>query len=245
MNAPESPWQMIDATNQLAVDLYHGTSTLFLDSILKNGLGGVNPVTDLKLLELSKEVYELSTQHLKETQLFQVSSYSFKKMAEQSNSGKFNFQHGDTYLSPTKHTAARYAISKRYGSELLTYTIDFLKLLIELKIKYVTVDLYKKYPKVFGLIESNPSPLLIQAKSIAVSSLSDEHGNSPFENLKNINELMSESSDLRDMMLQQTNFRLTSPVSASDLKLFLINVQNWSSLSPKYNLYEIKKESIN
>ena len=45
--------------NKISVDLYHGTSTLFLDSIIENGLGGVNPVTEWNLIELCKEVYKL------------------------------------------------------------------------------------------------------------------------------------------------------------------------------------------
>src|ERR1044071_6013102 len=92
---------MINDENHLTIDLFHGTSTLFMDSIIQNGLGGINPVIEWKLLELSKEVYELSEQHLQETKLFKVSSTSFKKMTEQSNGGSFNFQHGDTYLSPS------------------------------------------------------------------------------------------------------------------------------------------------
>ncbi|SHJ79356.1 hypothetical protein SAMN02745146_0182 [Hymenobacter daecheongensis DSM 21074] len=243
MNSSERTLRMVDATNQLTIDLYHGTSTLFLDSILKNGLGGINPVTDWKLLELSKEVYTLSEQHLRETHLFQLSAPSFQQMIKQSNGGSFNFQHGDTYVSPAKQTAARYAISKRYGSELLTYTIDFLKELLALNIQYVKTTLYRKNLKVFGLIESNPSPLLIQVKGVNISSLLDEHGANPRKNLEEIDEWLDISSDM--LGLQQTNFRLAAPVGAEKLKLFLINVQNWNPLSPKYNLYEIKAEAIN
>ena len=235
---------MINHNTKLPIDLYHGTSTLFLDSIIKNGLGGINPAIEWKVLELTQEVYKLSELHLKETHLFQVSSNSFKQMAKQSNNG-FNFQHGDTYLSPARSTAARYAMSKRYGSELLTYTIDFLKELISLDIHYVKNNLYKKYPKVFGLIEANPSPLIIQVKNLSASSLLNEYGESATENLKEINELMNETSSMRDRMLQQTNFRLTTPVGADNLKFFLVNVQNWDPYGPKYNMYELKPESIN
>ena len=167
---------MINEENNLTVDLYHGTSTLFLDSIVSNGLGGINPVKDWNLLELSKEVYDLSVEHLQGTQLFQVSSLAFKLMTEQKNSGSFNFQHGDTYLSASKITAANYAISKRYGSEILTYTIDFLKELLTLNIPYVKQELYRKYSGVFELIEANPFPLLIQLSNVNTSSLLNEHG---------------------------------------------------------------------
>ena len=231
---------MITTESKLTINLYHGTSTLFLDSIVHNGLGAVNPVNEWKLLELSKEVYALSEQYLKETKLFQVSSYSYKSMTEQTNSGSFNFQHGDTYLSPSKQTAARYAINKRYGSEMLTYTIDFLKELLSLDIKYVKSDLFRKYPKVFGLIEANPSPLLIQVSNVKISSLLSEHGADPQANLDEVEQHINESPDFFDTIMQQTNFRLISPMQVDDLKLWLINVQKWHNLSPQYNLYEIK-----
>jgi hypothetical protein len=235
--------QIINSKCQLTINLFHGTSTLFLDSIIQNGLGGLNPVVEWRLLELCKEVYQLSEQHLKETLLFQRSSYSFKKMAEQSNSGSFNFQHGNTYLSPSKQTASRYAINKRYGSELLTYTIDFLNELLKLEIQYVKSDLFRKYPKIFGLIEANPSPLLIQVKNVIVSSLVSEHGQDPTKNLERVDELINESSDFFDVALQQTNFRLIAPVTSDKLRFWLINVQKWNSLTPQYNLYELRPEN--
>ena len=140
---------IINTDNQLNIDLYHGTSTLFLDSIVENGLGGINPIAEWKILDLCKEVYGLSEQHLTETELFQKSAYSLKLMAEQTNNGGFNYQHGDCYLSPSMQTAARYAIDMEYGSEILSYTMMFLKELINRDIQGVKSDLYRKYPKLF------------------------------------------------------------------------------------------------
>lgn len=223
----------------LPVDLYHGTSTLFLDSIIASGLGAVNPIKEWNVLELSKEVYDLSVIHLQETGLFQVSSSSFKFMTEQKNSGSFNFQHGSTYLSPSKQTAAHYAIRKRYGSEILTYTIEFLKELLCMDISYVKKDLYMKYPEIFGFIECCPSPLLVQVSNVNKWSLLDEYGSDPQQNINQIEELAIEDSSLIDTYLQQCNFRLTSPVTVENLKFWLINVQEWNPQFPKYNLYQI------
>jgi len=239
-NASMKQVNIINAEDKLTVDLFHGTSTLFLDSIVQNGLGALNPITEWKLLELSKEVYNLSDQYLKETKLFQVSSFSFKNMTEQSNGGAFNFQHGDTYLSPSLKTAVHYAIHKEYGSELLTYTIKLLKELLNKDIPYVKQDLFSKYSKIFGLIESKPSPLLIQVKNVKASSLLNEHGKDPSHNLEQMQEMINESKEFFELMMQQTNFRLTRPVETSNLIFWLINVQIWDIHSPKYNLYEIK-----
>jgi len=235
---------IINSDNQLTVDLFHGTSTLFLDSIIKNGLGGMNPLSEWKILDLCKEVYELSREHLQETDLFRLSSYSFQNMAEQSNTGTFNFQHGDSYLSPSKYTAARYAINKEYGSELLTYTIDFLKELLNKDIPYVKKDLFRKYPKIFGLIKARPSPLLIQVKNVNVSFLLSEHGKDPKYNIERMEEEMNSNDDLFDAVMQQTNFRLKTSILANDLRFYLINVQKWNSFKSQYNLYEINTNEI-
>ena len=36
--------EIFDENGRLLIDLYHGTSTLFLDSIIANGFGAVNPI---------------------------------------------------------------------------------------------------------------------------------------------------------------------------------------------------------
>lgn len=107
--------RIVNNKNQLTIDLFHGTSTLFLDSIVQNGLGGINPISQWNVLELSKEVLELSEEHLKENEIYVIKSFSFRKMTEQSNEGMFNFQHGQTYLSPSRDTASSYAINKEFG----------------------------------------------------------------------------------------------------------------------------------
>lgn len=43
---------------------YHGTSSLFLRSIHKYGLGGINPNKEWKLLELLVYLYEISESRL-------------------------------------------------------------------------------------------------------------------------------------------------------------------------------------
>ena len=48
----DSPKELLNSRDQLTIDLFHGTSSLFLDSILSHGLGGINPVKDWKILEI-------------------------------------------------------------------------------------------------------------------------------------------------------------------------------------------------
>jgi hypothetical protein len=226
--------------NYLPIPLYHGTSTLFLDSIIKNGLGGVNPVKELNLIELSKEVFNLCETHLKGTDFPGFGLASFKAMTEQTNPGKLNWQHGDTYLAAALKKAAGYAINKQYGSELLTYTIFFLKELLRLKIDYVTDDLAKKYKKVFKLIHINPAPVLIQVNNVLKSALLDEKGENPQSHFNDINEDLNMEIKFQEMGFQAYNFRLISPIPLTNLKLYLIHVNNYNQFKHEFTQYEIK-----
>ncbi len=230
----------VNPDKNLNFDLYHGTSTLFLDSIVQHGLGAINPVKEWNILDLCREVYELSEEYLRDTQLYANSIHSFKMMAEQSNEKVFNYQHGDTYLSPAKSTAIRYAINKEYGSEMLTYTIDFLKELLKKEISYVSTELYQKYWKIYDLIEAKPSPLLVQIKNVNINSLLSEKGDDPIINLNILQDFIKEGNESFEIMGQQLNFRLTTPIDLKNLQFWLINVHKYHQFAPLYNLYEIK-----
>lgn len=238
------PPNILNTEKNLNFDLYHGTSTIFLNSIENYGLGGVNPVNEWKILELSKEVFILSEKYLKDSDLFNAKSKSYEMMIAQSSNGSFNFQHGDTYITPSKETAIRYAISNTFGSELLSRTIEFLKKLLDLKIQYATKDLFRKFPKIFGLIEANPSPVLIKIKNVPPEILTNEHGEPPLENYNRISEILSTYPEIADTALQQTNFRLNSPISKKNHGKFLIVVTKWDPFKPEYNLYSIDRTNI-
>jgi hypothetical protein len=234
------PKELMDRNGRLNIDMYHGTSTLFLDSIVENGLAGIDPVRNWNLLELSKEVYDLSAENLKGTDFFEIRKYSFQKMVEQSNEGYFNFTHGGTYLSPSSFTAAKYAIDKRYGSELLTYTLELLNELIKLDITYVKQDLFPRFSEIFNFMDLQPSPLLIKVSKPYKSNLLDEKGNEPTKNFNQLSKILDEKPEIFDDLTQQTNFMLTQQVKSENLKFWLINIKEWNQFVPKYNLYSIK-----
>lgn len=230
---------MVTSDNKLAFDLYHGTSTLFLDSIIENGLGGVNPVKSWNLVELSEEVYHLSDKYLQASPVFKTRELSFKNMSEQAIHGNLNFQHGDPYLSASMYKAGCHAIKMRYGSEILTYTIDLINELLRLKGGFDSAGLYKRYPKLVDMLKTNPSPILIQARNIEVSILVSEDGNDPKLTLDRVKDI-----EALNTFSQVTNFRLTSPIQKDKLKFWLINVQEWNGSNPSFNLYEIIPESV-
>ncbi len=228
---------MVTSENNLIFDLFHGTSTLFLDSIIQYGLGGVDPVANWKLVELSTEVYDLSEQYLQHTDLFQSKGSTFKKMSRQAIHGNFNYQHGDSYLTADEYNACRHASKMRYGSEILTYTIEFVNELLRFKDKFDYLDLFKRNPKLVDALKTNPSPILIQASNVSVSSLLSDNGMDPQSTLDRV----KDPNSLKTFS-QITNFRLISPIKFDKLKFWLVNVQSWDNSNPQYNLYQINPE---
>ena len=217
--------------------LYQGTSTVFLHGISQHGLGGRNPVKDWNLLCLAGEVLALSKTHLQDAPVYKARNEAFAKMTKQEIRG-WNWQHGDTYLSPAKSTAIRYAIHKRFGSELLTYTLDFLEELHRREVPGVKDDLFRRYPDAFGIMEACPSPILIEASNIPITSLQSEDGSKPDSNFKHMNDVLSDGDNNKEL-LQQTNFRLTEPVPTENLRFWLINILQWDFWKPTYKLYEL------
>jgi hypothetical protein len=137
--------------NEVPVPLYHGTSSLFLEEIRQFGLGGRDPLVDLKMPEFVQELWPLVQANLGSTAIFRARSGLFSRMVEQ-RAGNWNFQRGQTYVSPSRETAVIYAANNRYGSELLTYTLDFLQALVDRDVPGAQDSLARKYPRLFGLL---------------------------------------------------------------------------------------------
>lgn len=226
----------------LTIPLYHGTSSIFLDSIFEFGLGGKNIITDWKVLEAAREIFYFAQTYCKSTNLWRISSPSFERMVNQESTGAgFNFQHGNVYLSPNRDTCIRYA-TKKDGSELISYTMDFFDEVKKLNQQKIVKDLCRKYPELFKLVNTVPAPILIEIRNIATSSLLDEHGNDPQKFLDRIDMNMNEEPELAIHMNQQLNFRLKNSFDSNEMKVSLINVANNNrklSATPTYSLYKI------
>jgi len=237
--------QQSDVDTLLPVPLYHGTSSLFLDGILKFGLGGRNPIAEWKVLEFARAIFPLVEEHLSHLDDFMARTASFRLMVEQ-KSAAMNFQHGETYMSPAASTAVRYALNKRCGSELLTYTLDFLDELLRRKVPGVANELYRQYPQVYARLDFSPAPLLIKVEGLRASALRAESGSDPGATVERIIEILRDAPDLADGILQQSNFRLSRPVPAAALKVWLINVTKWDVFLPEYSLHtlSLERESI-
>ena len=147
-----------------------------------------------------------------------------------------NLQHGDTYLSPALDTAVRYASTNRFGSELLSYTLD---LLLELYVQFrehIPTGPRDRFPEVIRRIDLPAAPLVIRIDGIPESWLLTEHCGDPKVNLEFIENTQRESPDLVEVFCQQHNFRLIKPVPVASLRVWLVNLTHRDPMSPEYDL---------
>jgi hypothetical protein len=221
----------------LAMPLYHGTSTVFLEGIRHTGLGGLDPIKEWDVLALATRVLALSEVHLQQNKLFQLYRNAFASMVRQ-DSGQMNWQHGQPYLSPSLKTAIRYAINKKYGSELLSYTLELLAELVRLEQPEVVQDLYQEHRRLFCLLDASPAPLVIEATAIPVDALRTEKGAPPDSQIQTLVELATQR-DLLEVLGQQLNFRLIGVHPSAKLTFWFVNVLRWHHLSPETQLYRL------
>jgi len=223
----------------LPFPLYHGTSSLFLKSIIDHGLGGTNPIEEWGIIAFARDIIPLIDEYLGDDEQYAQRIYSYKMMAEQKNAG-WNYQHGDTYLSPAKQTAIRYAVNKQYGSEILTYSLEFLEELSRRNVPSVNDSLYQKYAHIFALLDTSPCPLLIRIDKPKQKDLITERGKCAEEQIENLIKHQKDDPSSFQLISQQSNFRLIKPASADRIKIFFINVINWDPITPEYQLYKLQ-----
>lgn len=165
-------------------------------------------------------------------------------MVEQ-RTGNFNWQHGDTYLSPSILTAKRYSAHNRYGSEILSNALFFLKILVDMEEPTIINETYKKYPKIYSFLDIEPSPIIIKTNDISIEWLLDENGGTPSKKISKIekqikfSESLGLSGDKNSTIGQQTNFRLTTSIPSEKLSFYMFNVTKNEIPAPEGKLYKL------
>lgn len=165
--------------NKLQIPLYHHTSSFFLDSIVKYGLGGFNPVKEYGILEFFKSAYEICNLIFKSDPVWiEERKLVVEPIANQLTEG-FNFRHGGTYLSPSKDTAVRYAKDNPYGSEILSKSICLYDKICAFDKEHGTQhalgnDL--KNVTIHRALNQNIYPILIEVFNLDIHELTDEYG---------------------------------------------------------------------
>jgi hypothetical protein len=223
---------------KLDFPLYHGTCTLFVESIGKHGLGGWDPIKEWRVLECLQKVLPIAEKHAASSEIIRNNIGNAQLMAKQVNGG-LNFQHGAVYLSPSRETAVRYACGKKKGSELISRTILLIEELCRLKVVDECGDISQEYPDLLNVLTIDPAPVLVQIPQVDTDMLLSERGESPADTLAKMRDIQTRFPDSWEKLSQQLNFRLTQPISADEISVSLIAVRKWRPYQIDYSLLPI------
>lgn len=202
---------------QLTIPLHHGTSSLFIEGINSSGLGGKNPIEDLKVLPTLGELIELADTHLSTDSEWLSSRWVFKNYAAQKMTPSANWQHGHVYFSPERTTAIRYATNNKYGSELISDTI---KLNNRLGAHALTD---KDLHPVLSVTAVTAYPVLVTVEKMPVAFLASEKDQDIDSLLSFIEKGLSDV--VHRLLWQQMNFRIIQPLSPQLLQIEAIETR--------------------
>ncbi|MEN5435777.1 hypothetical protein ABE545_19230 [Sphingobacterium faecium] len=216
---------MVDRKNDInfnAKSLWHGTSTVFLDSIRHHGLGAINIAKKYELIALLDHLY-------KETARLKIKHTGLENKRNSINTiisngkmyhGKMelNYSYDGTFVSLSPIRASMYACTTSIGSELLDYCLFLLNLLLDYEPNIPEeVDLIN----IKQFLNVTAKPILIEVTTFTDDNLILEDG-SPAQQL--LNEIRTEYPKLpieeHFMRIQFSNFKLFNPIEPSVLNFY-------------------------
>jgi hypothetical protein len=230
---------------------YHGTSNIFVDSILRKGLGGINPNYEFKHLALLEFFYSIAElQLLKDSEYLKIRTttkamvfqLSFSNTNERGETDILHYKHNRIHVSLSKIRAITYACINQYGSEILQRCITIYKLLLNNNVKFTIPNQINK-SRIDLLINSETYPVLIEVENIEKQNLQKEGGTYALEVL----ELVENNIDIwttheKEYYCQYFNFELLNPIENAKLKVYRINYTGKvRSDNFKFSLTEIPK----
>ena len=192
------------------IPLYHGTTGLFVNSIMESGLGGADPLIELNAKEFMAEMYELAEkQKWTDDKWIEVKT-KFQPIVFQENiDNNLNFKHGETYVTPSIELATKYAKENPFGSEYLTYLRIFLSFLASRGFKDLSVR-FKDQP-ILKVWETPNNPFLITLNIVELENVIPEANQDLTTHIEEIEKLF------RLGMYGPHSFKLKKRVSVDDL----------------------------
>jgi len=228
---------------------YHGTSTIFLDSIRTKGLGAINPNFDLKNLEVLAYLFDIAELHLigipkyetwRKSILASVKQTHLEIHHDDGRIQKMNYRHDGMYISLSRARAAIYACFNKYGSEILEACLMLIELFTVYGISY-------KIPKeidLFGVenyIGANPKPIMVEILEIQDSDLEKEDGKTASEALNFLRAILPTLTEKqRFEFLQSCNYKTLVPVPPEKLRFYEIEFEG----HPSHNNFEFTLSKI-
>lgn len=202
--------------NTIEFPLYHGTSSIFLDSIMKKGLGGQNIGDTYQPLKMFTQIVKIFQSKYRDQEWWLRNHYSIEKIVSNDvTRGNFNFRYGGVYLTPSLETATRYAKSNKYGSELISY---FMKAYDEL-FKHEPTKAEEIFPLNHPLrevVSKISKPIVLEVLNVSKDNLTTEQG-------KPIEEQLDLMKTCSKVLWQQLNFESSYVIPPDQLKVISFN----------------------
>lgn len=205
--------------------LYHGSSSLFLSSFKPGTTPAPWPYKRAALCLLNDVWADLSQRggqlpaEIRDDLLWDITyeemPFYVRNIIDQV-SRHSNWQHGELYLTPSKLKAVEYARGgARYGGELVTMCKDALDSLTRVDPERAK-QLIGRVPDLSTLLSGTDCPpILVEFVDVRLTDLSTEtQGGDVLEELcsltdKKLLEALGSEERVREIVGQQTNFRLT------------------------------------
>lgn len=203
---------ILDSKGYLTINLYHGTSSIFLPSIQEHGLGGCSIFEKYDLRSLFSVLCNELEENSDKSEWWMLNDFLCKIMIENKVSpGGMNFRYGETYLTPSIETATRYAESSEYGSEYLSTFVAAFE-----AVKDISVDTAERVippsSPLQELISSPRSPLLISVSNVHKDDLSTESD-------RDLEEQLEQIKNDHEVLWQQSNFSINRTISFDQLTI--------------------------
>jgi hypothetical protein len=229
---------------------YHGTSSLFIDSIKEEGLGGINPNIEYNNLDLLEYLYSYSEKHLlndirydsyfREITLAMIKQTDYIIRHETKEDIILNFRHKSIYVSLSERKALEYSLTNKIGSEILQKCYDLYQMLISNNIVF-------KIPKDINFYEidklniDNINPILIKVNNLNKDNIIQENGFDGELMIDYLNKnynLFSKEQLYKDF--QFMNFSLKKYIKPKHLDFYKIQYSgNFRNKNFKYKLQKL------
>lgn len=205
--------------NTLPFPLYHGTSTIFEDSIKQHGLGGHNLIKEYSVLEFLSELEAVANSMIMHDNDWKYGmQYDVSNITGQKVFGLMNYQHGQVYLSPNRMTAGFYSQNK-YGSEALTCVFKIIDILAKNGIQ-ISKDVKDKYEPVLNLRNLDKKQIVYEIFGLPIDFLlMGEAGQDVNNQIEKVMiQIEKHGYDKYQSKVDQINFRLAKPIPFEMLK---------------------------
>ncbi len=208
---------------------YHGTSSIFIDSIKKTGLGGINPNIDFKNLEVLNYLFLKAEKYLSDNIEYQKIRTSTMAMVNQGAidykdpSGqiqRLHFRHDGIYVALSHMRAIVYASTNKFGSEILQRCLTLLAMLHG-KIPDFAIPSEINLFKMDSLLNLSPEPIIIEVSDVDDEDLLKEDGKTAKEALDFLRRTIPHLTEKEKYeFFQYCNYELLKPVPVEKLKFF-------------------------